>query len=95
MLVEFDDEIIKYETLVEEFWNCHDPTTLDRQGPDFGRQYRSVIYYFTNEQKKIAIQSKEKNQYNFKNRIVTEITKAEVFYQAEEYHQNYILKRKS
>ena len=52
--VEFDDEIITYENIVEEFWKCHDPTTLDRQGPDVGRQYRSVIYYFDDSQKKIA-----------------------------------------
>ena len=46
LLVDFDDEIITYATLVDEFWKCHDPTTIDRQGPDIGRQYRSVIYYF-------------------------------------------------
>ena len=51
MQVEFDDEIIAYETIVEEFWKCHDPTTLDRQGPDVGRQYRSVIYYLDDLQK--------------------------------------------
>ena len=49
--VEFDDEIITYETIVEEFWKCHDPTTVDRQGPDVGRQYRSVIYYLDDLQK--------------------------------------------
>ena len=57
MQVEFDDEIISYENIVEEFWKCHDPTTLDRQGPDVGRQYRSVIYYFDEFQKKL-----QKNQ---------------------------------
>ena len=95
MQVEFDEKIIAYEELVEEFWKCHDPTTLDRQGPDVGRQYRSVIYYFDEEQKKIALNSKNKNQHRFNNRIITEISKADIFYKAEEYHQNYIQKSRS
>ena len=90
--VEFDENIISYEILLEEFWNCHDPTTLDRQGPDVGRQYRSVIYFFNDEQKQIAENSKRKNQQRFENKIVTEISKADIFYRAEEYHQNYIEK---
>ncbi len=93
--VEFDEEIIQYEELIEEFWKCHDPTTLDRQGPDIGRQYRSVIYYFNDSQKKIAENSKEKYQSYFQNSIVTEISKADDFYKAEEYHQKYIQKSKS
>ena len=91
--VDFDDEIISYSTLVNEFWKCHDPTTIDRQGPDIGRQYRSVIYYFDEFQKKIAETSKGKHQPSFNNMIVTEITKADTFYKAEEYHQKYIQKR--
>ena len=91
--VEFDDEIITYETIVEEFWKCHDPTTVDRQGPDIGRQYRSVIYYLDDLQKNIAQKSMEKHQPSFNNMIVTEITKADIFYRAEEYHQKYIQKR--
>ena len=91
--VEFDDEIITYETIVEEFWKCHDPTTVDRQGPDIGRQYRSVIYYLDDLQKNIAQKSMEKHQPSFNNMIVTEITKADTFYRAEEYHQKYIQKR--
>ena len=91
--VEFDDEIINYETIVEEFWKCHDPTTLDRQGPDVGRQYRSVIYYLDDLQKNTAQKSMEKHQPSFNNMIVTEITKADTFYRAEEYHQKYIQKR--
>ena len=91
--VEFDDEIITYETIVEEFWKCHDPTTVDRQGPDVGRQYRSVIYYLDDFQKKIAQKSMEKHQPSFNNMIVTEITKANTFFRAEEYHQKYIQKR--
>ena len=93
--VEFDEDIITYETLVDEFWKCHDPTTLDRQGPDVGRQYRSVIYYFDNSQKIIAENSKLKNQSRFQNKIITEISKADIFYKAEEYHQKYIQKSKS
>ena len=58
MLVEFDEDLISYEVLVDEFWKCHDPTTLDRQGPDVGRQYRSVIYYYNDTQKNIANNSK-------------------------------------
>ncbi len=90
--VDFDDKIISYEKLVDEFWKCHDPTTIDRQGPDFGRQYRSVIYYFDEFQKIVAETSKEKYQSAFNNMIVTEITKADTFYKAEEYHQRYIQK---
>ena len=95
LFVEFNEEIISYEKLVQEFWKCHDPTTLDRQGPDIGRQYRSVIYYFDQNQKEIADKSKEKYQVNLQNRIVTEISKADVFYKAEEYHQQYIKKSKN
>ena len=95
LLVEFDEDLISYEHLVEEFWKCHDPTTLDRQGPDVGRQYRSVIYYYNDIQKDIANKSMEKHQKNFYNNIVTEISKADIFYKAEEYHQKYIQKGNS
>ena len=95
LLVEFDKDKITYEHLLDEFWKCHDPTTLDRQGPDVGRQYRSVIYYYNDMQKTIAIKSKEKNQKSFQNKIVTEISNALIFYKAEEYHQKYILKGNS
>ena len=95
LCVEFDEDKISYESLVDEFWKCHDPTTLDRQGPDIGRQYRSVIYYFNEEQKSIASKSKEKYQSNLDNKIVTEISPADIFYKAEEYHQQYIQKSKN
>ena len=95
LLVEFDEDLISYELLVDEFWKCHDPTTLDRQGPDVGRQYRSVIYYYDDMQKEIANKSKEKHQENFQNNIVTEISRADIFYKAEEYHQKYIQKGNS
>ena len=95
LLVEFDEDLISYERLVEEFWKCHDPTTIDRQGPDVGRQYRSVIYYYNDIQKNIAIQSKEKHQKSLQNKIVTEITHVDFFYKAEDYHQKYIQKGNS
>ena len=95
LLVEFDDDLILYESLVEEFWKCHDPTTLDRQGFDVGRQYRSVIYYYNDMQKNIANKSKDKHKESFQNNIVTEISHADIFYKAEEYHQKYIQKGNS
>ena len=95
VLVEFDEDLISYELLVHQFWKCHDPTTLDRQGPDIGRQYRSVIYYYNDMQKDIANKSKEKHQESFQNNIVTEISHVDVFYKAEEYHQKYIQKGNS
>ncbi len=95
LLVEFDEDLISYKSLVDEFWKCHDPTTLDRQGVDIGRQYRSVIYYFNDNQKLIADKSKAECQSTFEKRIVTEISPADMFYKAEEYHQKYIQKSKN
>ena len=92
VLVEYDENKISYKSLVNHFWQCHDPTTLNRQGPDIGTQYRSVIFYFNEYQKKISNDSK--NEYSVENKlnIVTEITKAKEYYKAEEYHQKYIQK---
>ena len=91
----FDEKIISYEDLLNQFWTIHDPTTLNRQGPDIGTQYRSAIYYTNNSQKIIAEESRIKmNIDKFKGGIVTEITKASTFYFAEEYHQNYNKKMK-
>lgn len=92
VLVEYDENEISYKSLVNHFWQCHDPTTLNRQGPDIGTQYRSVIFYFNEYQKKISNDSK--NEYSVENKlnIVTEITKAKEYYKAEEYHQKYIQK---
>ena len=90
----FDETEISYEKLLDHFWKCHDPTTLNRQGPDIGRQYRSAIFYYSDIQKEIAESSKIKHQPKFNNNIVTEITKAEIFYLAEDYHQHFIQKRK-
>lgn len=90
--VEFDPSVISYEELLGYFWRLHDPTQLNRQGPDFGTQYRSVIFYNTPEQKKAAEQSREKFDKSgvFSKKSVTEIRQAGVFYDAEEYHQDYI-----
>ena len=92
VLVEFDENEISFEILLNHFWKCHDPTTLNRQGPDIGTQYRSVIFYFNENQKIMAQDSKEifskKNNLN----IVTEITNVKDYYKAEEYHQKYIQK---
>ena len=90
----FDETEISYEKLLDHFWKCHDPTTLNRQGPDIGRQYRSAIFYYSDIQKDIAEKSKIKHQPKFNNNIVTEITKADIFYLAEDYHQHFIQKRK-
>jgi peptide-methionine (S)-S-oxide reductase len=90
--IEFDDEKISYEKLLEKFWNNHDPTQLNRQGPDIGSQYRSIIFYITKEQKEKAQNSKEELQKNTQNKIVTEIIPMKKFFSAEEYHQNYIKK---
>ena len=91
----FDPTKISYEKLLEIFWNKHDPTTINRQGPDLGEQYRSIIFYHNIEQKKLAISSKEKLETSgkYKNHIVTEIIPAPKFYPAEDYHQQYLEKR--
>jgi peptide-methionine (S)-S-oxide reductase len=89
--VKFDPKVISYADVLEIFWNTHDPTTLNKQGADEGPQYRSVVFYHNDAQKKTA--EEYKNQLDksgvFKNPIVTEISPFSVFYPAEEYHQNY------
>ena len=85
--------IISYKEILGHFWICHDPTQLNRQGPDVGRQYRSVIYYFSNDQKISAVESKKQKQLSNPNLIVTEISPAKEFFLAEEYHQLFIYKR--
>jgi peptide-methionine (S)-S-oxide reductase len=87
--VKFDPKVVSYEQLLEWFWHMHDPTTLNRQGADTGTSYRSVIFYFSDAQKAAAEKSKAAAQKNFKDPIVTEITKAATFYKAEDYHQEY------
>jgi peptide-methionine (S)-S-oxide reductase len=93
--VVFDPKKLSYEKLLSWFWDLHDPTTLNRQGNDSGTQYRSVIFYHSDEQKKIAEASKLAAKANFKDPIVTEITPASPFYPAENYHQNYYNENKS
>jgi len=89
VLIEFDADTVSYETLVKQFFRMHDPTQLNRQGPDVGDDYRSAIFYVTDEQKEIAEQVKADLQSKFGGEIVTEITEAGPFYRAEEYHQKY------
>jgi peptide-methionine (S)-S-oxide reductase len=93
--VEFDPEQITYADLLDVFWNNHNPTTLNRQGPDVGTQYRSVIFYHDETQKKLAEASKQEldRSGRFKNPIVTQVEPATTFWRAEEYHQRYLQKR--
>ena len=93
--LEYDPSTVSYETLLRAFWDNHDPTTLNRQGPDVGTQYRSVVFFHTPEQQISAdtfkVQLEKKDQ--FKQPIVTEITEATTFYRAEDYHQKYLEKQ--
>jgi len=93
--VEYDEKKVSFEELLETFWNIHNPTTLNRQGPDIGRQYRSAIFYHSREQEIAAEESRKKLEESKKhqNKIVTEIVPAKTFYRAEEYHQQYFQKR--
>lgn len=91
--VTFDPQVISYQDLLDVFWNCHDPTTLNRQGPDIGRQYRSAIFFHSPEQERTARESKQRAQAAWPRPIVTEITPAGTFWRAEEYHQQYLEKR--
>ena len=93
--LEYDPSLVSYEELLNVFWSLHDPTTLNRQGPDVGTQYRSAIFFHNAEQEAVAKASKEKLQSSgrYKRDIVTEMTPASEFYRAEEYHQQYIEKR--
>jgi peptide-methionine (S)-S-oxide reductase len=91
--VEFDPEKISYDALLDVFWGLHDPTTLNRQGPDVGSQYRSAIFVQDAEQKDVAEASTARAQERSGRPIVTEITPATDFYPAEEYHQRYLEKR--
>ncbi len=93
--LDFDPEVVTYNQLLDVFWKMHDPTTLNRQGPDVGTQYRSVIFYHSPEQKSAAEASKENLEKMgcYKGKIVTAIESARKFYRAEEYHQRYLEKR--
>jgi peptide-methionine (S)-S-oxide reductase len=89
--IEYDPSKISYDELLDTFWNNHDPTTLNRQGPDLGSQYRSLIFFHGSEQETTAKASKEKleNSDKYRKKIVTEIVPASQFYKAEDYHQRY------
>lgn len=87
--LEFDPEMVSYENLLRHFFRIHDPTQLNRQGPDVGDNYRSAIFYHSNEQKMVAKQILSELQPDFKDPIVTQIEPAGVFYPAEGYHQKY------
>jgi peptide-methionine (S)-S-oxide reductase len=93
--VEYDPAEVSYDQLLNVFWDNHDPTQLNRQGPDFGSQYRSAIFYHTPEQQAVATASKERlaKSGKFKRPIATEIVPAAEFHRAEEYHQQYLEKR--
>jgi peptide-methionine (S)-S-oxide reductase len=92
--VEYDPSKVSFEQLLDVFWDNHDPTTLNRQGPDVGEQYRSAIFFLTPEQEAAAVASRESREKSgrYKRPIVTEIKPASAFYRAEEYHQRYLEK---
>lgn len=92
--IEFDPKVISYEKLLQVFWDSHDPTTLNAQGPDVGTNYRSIILYSDEDQKAAAIKSYQEEKTNKKykkRRIVTELVPLTAFYPAEDYHQNYFM----
>ena len=93
--IEFDPAVVSYESLLDALWDCHDPTTLNRQGPDMGTQYRSVIFFHSAEQEIAAKESKANVDQSgrFGSTIVTEISQAPEYYIAEDYHQKYLEKR--
>ena len=93
--VAYDGDRLTYDDMLTVFWDNHNPTTLNRQGPDIGTQYRSAIFYHDEEQKAAAIASKEERDKSgkYQRPIVTEITPATEFYEAEDYHQQYLEKR--
>jgi peptide-methionine (S)-S-oxide reductase len=90
--VEFDPAIVSYEDLLRKFFHAHDPTTLNRQGPDVGTSYRSIILYESESQKMIAEKVKTEAQKSWPDPIVTEIAPLKAFYKAEDYHQDYFAK---
>lgn len=91
----YDDSVVSYEHLLEVFWSSHDPTQMNRQGPDVGTQYRSAIFYHDDDQRQAAERSKAVlgSSGRFKRPIVTQIEKAGTFWRAEEYHQKYLQKK--
>ena len=90
--IDFDESIISYEEIINLFFDFHDPTTLNRQGPDIGNQYRSEIFYANESQEKIAEKVLENRNVDFKGKIVTKISEVLNYCKAEEYHQKYFMK---
>ena len=91
--LEFDPELVSYEKILKFFYEIHDPTTLNSQGPDFGTQYRSEIFYLNDQQKKIAEKITEKENTRLSKKVVTKISLAKNYCLAEEYHQKYLEKK--
>ena len=91
--LDFDEKIITYEKILKIFFQIHDPTTLNSQGPDFGTQYRSEIFYLNDEQKKIATNIIDKENVRLSGKVVTKISQVKNYCAAEEYHQRYLEKR--
>jgi peptide-methionine (S)-S-oxide reductase len=91
--VQFDPDEVSYDQLLDVFWEVHDPTQVNRQGPDVGSNYRSVIFFHSPEQQEQALESKTRAQARFDRPIATEISPASDFWRAEEYHQQYLVKR--
>ncbi|MCC7531576.1 MAG: peptide-methionine (S)-S-oxide reductase MsrA [Candidatus Melainabacteria bacterium] len=97
ILIEFDPAVVSYEQLLDKFFTIHDPTQLNRQGPDVGKQYRTVVFFYSAEQEKAAREKIEQmgKSGKFRAPIVTEVVPAANFYAAEEYHQRYLQKREA
>ena len=93
VLIKHDEDQLTYDQLLNHFWKCHDPTQINGQGLDIGTQYRSVIFYFSEEQKKVAENSKNELQKNISRPVVTKINEAKEFFLAEDYHQCFIQKK--
>ena len=91
--LEFDPKVITYEEIIKKFFEFHDPTTLNSQGPDFGTQYRSEIFYLNDEQKIIAQKVIDDVNINLSGKVVTNLSELKNYYTAEEYHQKYLEKR--
>ena len=91
--LEFDPKVISYEEIIKKFFEFHDPTTLNSQGPDFGTQYRSEIFYLNDEQKKIAQKVINEENVRLSGRVVTKLSELKNYCAAEEYHQKYLEKR--
>ncbi|MAV37691.1 MAG: peptide-methionine (S)-S-oxide reductase [Planctomycetaceae bacterium] len=91
--IEYDPGQVSYDQLLDAFWQCHDPTQKNRQGPDVGTQYRTAVYYHSPQQQTTALASKESCQERYDRPIATEVAPAVVFWMAEDYHQQYLEKR--